>query len=370
MNKQIIVRETSPLASIQYLHSVRPIIGYDNIVVATVLGYQVVINKLTFFPDGVPIDKVLCVFFEPDALLDPTNDAFAFLDHYDDDDDNIEPSKKGKRVVSIRMIHSVTSQGLCMPLSILNDYGIDPTKVKEGQDVTEALKVTKFIHDDEKNQYFPEDSVKLPFPLHIIPKTNEPNLQSLCGRDENGKPSFLSQLKGRKVTVTLKMDGASMSVTHAGHLCGRNFQWTIRSKDNGSYFDVESKLNILQKLKNTKYSLQGELVGPGIQKNPGGYPEKTFLVFNMMEKKITKPFSEIIQFCKDNGLSTVPVLHLQVPVSSLPMETVDDWLDFADQQRNPLNQTQAEGVVVRTDDDLFPCISFKVLSREYLKKKK
>ena len=81
-----IVRETSPLASIQKVHSPVAIDGRDQIVTATVLGYRVIVKKSDFFPD-FDLNKEsssssfsLCVFVQPDSLMDESNPRYTFLD--------------------------------------------------------------------------------------------------------------------------------------------------------------------------------------------------------------------------------------------------------------------------------------------------
>jgi len=349
-----IIRETSPLASVQRLHSPRPILNRDQIVTAQVQGFTVVVKIAEFFVRGVNLDPadphyaqgVLCVFFEPDALLDPAQDLFRFLD-----------SPQGRRVKTKRMF-GVYSQGVCCPVTVVALYGMDPTTLAEGQDLTAALRVTKYIDPAEASQYVASPTEHAPFPPHV-PKTDEPNLQS--------HPEFLQQLVGRRVTVTLKMDGASMTVTSDGQLCGRNYTWDVRSTSNASYFAADARYAIRSTLQQhpEKVAVQGELLAPKINKNQAGVKDVTWLVFNVFRDGQYLPHRDVEDLCRRWGFFTVRCLHLDVAATDLPYRTLEDWLDYADTLTYD-NQRSAEGIVVKTSDGLEPRLSFKVLSRRYL----
>jgi RNA ligase (TIGR02306 family) len=347
------VRDTSPLASIQYVHSPKPIPKRDKIVTATVKGFPVVVNKEQFFQSE---NKSLCVFFEPDALLDPNNDAFKFLE-----------AKKGgggpRRVTSVKM-YGAFSQGLCMPLEIVRFYGLDPNALKEGQDLTSTLKVTKYISEEEKTQYVASPA-GIPFPTQQVPKTDEPNLQAL--------QDILKDLQNRHVTITQKVDGSSMTVTHDGKLCGRNFEWTEKNGNNSAYYEMDDKYKIREKIKDSGLNFQGELCGPKIQNNPTGFDDKKWLVFNIFDSKTNQylPHTQVVKLCQQFGFETVPCLFEDILLSDLQFHSIQDWLDFANKQTYTNNNKPAEGIVVKTvdHDETQPRISFKVISQVYLTQK-
>jgi RNA ligase (TIGR02306 family) len=339
-----IVRDTSPLASVQRVHSPRPIPGRDIIVVATVQGYTVVVKKTEFFVQG---DESLCVFFQPDALLDPANDEFKFLD-----------SKRG-RLITTKKMFGVYSQGLCCQLDMVAKYGLDPTTLVEGQDITLALNTSKYVTPEELTTQYQPKTIHLPFPGQQVPKTDELNLQTYI--------SFLEQIKGRRITITLKMDGSSMTVTSDGKLCGRNFEWAQRDASNEAYYRAAEKYQIFDKLRNAGYecAIQGELVGPKIQINPAGLKEVDWMVFNVFKDHQYLPQTEVNRLCSQWGFKTVPCLYEDVDVDSLPLKTMEDWLTLADRQTYA-NGKPAEGIVVKTVD--YPRMSFKVISRLYASK--
>jgi RNA ligase (TIGR02306 family) len=92
-----------------------PIVGADAILLAKVLGWELVVKK-TEFQVG---DR--CVYFEIDSVLPIAQ----WNDHL-----RKEPNKP-LRIKTIRL-RGALSQGLALPLSILNEYGTIETD-QDGQ---------------------------------------------------------------------------------------------------------------------------------------------------------------------------------------------------------------------------------------------
>jgi len=101
------------LASIRKIGNLQPIKDADRIELAIVDGWKVVVNK------GVHTIGELIVYFEIDSLL-PIQEEFEFLrkSSYKMMSDGTE----GFRLKTIRL-RGVYSQGLILPLNILNSYG-------------------------------------------------------------------------------------------------------------------------------------------------------------------------------------------------------------------------------------------------------
>ena len=142
------------LASIQRILEVQDIEGKDRIGLATVLGWHVIVNKAEVKAGD------LAVYFEIDSVLDKTNPVFAFME------------KRNYRVKTLKMA-GVVSQGLVMPLSAFPML----SNVKEGDDVTEALKVVKFEVNDEievvvranrKDRLIKKLASFVPSPIHRV----------------------------------------------------------------------------------------------------------------------------------------------------------------------------------------------------------
>ena len=106
------------LASIQEINTITPIEGKDRIVLATVQGWQVIVQKGEYKPG----DRA--VFVEPDSIL-PAEPQYAFLE------------KRKYRIKTMKM-GGVLSQGICFPISHLPEG-----KYKLEQDVTELMKIKK-----------------------------------------------------------------------------------------------------------------------------------------------------------------------------------------------------------------------------------
>ena len=130
------------LATIQRISKIEPIEGADAIECATILGWHLVVKKLEF---GV---GDLCVFCEVDSLL-PEKPEFEFLrkNCFIDRED-----MRGFRIRTVKL-RSQISQGICFPLSILDNAdrgveihatGIKSFVWKEGDDVTELLGIKKW----------------------------------------------------------------------------------------------------------------------------------------------------------------------------------------------------------------------------------
>jgi RNA ligase (TIGR02306 family) len=117
------------LASAEKITAINPIEGADQIEVATVLGWQIVIKKNEF--------KVgdLVGYIQTDTIV-PETPEFEFL------------RARDFRVRTIKLRKQI-SQGLIVPL---------PGKYNEGDDLTDVLGIKKFSKDKEVI----EDKPKMP----------------------------------------------------------------------------------------------------------------------------------------------------------------------------------------------------------------
>ena len=353
----MLTRETSPLASVQRIEFSGLIPKRDNLIAAKVLGFSVVINKTNFS------DNSLCIFFEPDALLDSTNEKFAFLD-----------SKNG-RIVKRQKAYGVVSEGLALPLDVVLPYGLKIEDLIEGQDLTDAMKVTKYVSTQEQQIYKPKTlKALIPFPLHIVPKTDETNVQSSVLRDSKeqmkdtrSKVNILEAIVGRRLAITTKLDGTSMTVTSTGLVCGRNYAWNKEDIEGKVYWEMENKYEVIKKISDTSLSIQGEICGPKIQKNRLKLTENHWFVFNIFNSLTNEylPHVEVIEWCDKLQLETVPCIAANIEYKEWPYKTLESLLQLADTTVD-WNASPAEGIVVKTVDNSGPRISFKVLSLMYL----
>ena len=113
------------LAYIETIKSLTPILGADKIEKAEVLGWELVCKKGDFSVG----DK--CVYAEIDSIF-PDKPIFEFL----------KPRKMRIKTVKLR---GQISQGICFPLSIINeaDPAFDISKLKVGDDLTSVLGISE-----------------------------------------------------------------------------------------------------------------------------------------------------------------------------------------------------------------------------------
>ena len=163
------------LAQIVKLNWLRPIEGADRIELAGILGWQVIVRKGDFAVNS------LAVYFNIGSILDPEHPHTAHLE--------------GKPLKTIKM-RKTLSQGLLGKLDWFNLYD-----VREDDDVTQILKVKKYVAPDEMNVYSGStDSSRAPWPQQI-PKTDEPRIQN--------SPKSLAKLEKKEIVITQKYDGTS-----------------------------------------------------------------------------------------------------------------------------------------------------------------
>ena len=151
-------------------------------------------------------------------------------------------------------------------------------------------------------------------------------------------------------------------------ICSRNFKLTEPDPNNQHYYHVVKKFAIEEKL--TGYgksiAIQGEIVGPKINKNKLKLPELDFRVFSIfdIESQSYVSQTEMMDLCNHLGLHTVPILYIGLPDERF--QSVQSIVEYTNKlEYSPKNP--AEGIVVRVDKRS-PRISFKVISNEYLVK--
>jgi RNA ligase (TIGR02306 family) len=330
------------LASVVRVTSVTPIPNAERIELARVGGWQCVVKK------GEVTPGELAVYFEIDSVP-PERETFAWLWQPKNAASPVSrPTSFRIRTMTMR---GTLSQGLLMPLAVL---GL--TTASEGEDVTERLGVTKYEPPAPSGM----GEWRGPFP-GFVPKTDELRVQSA--------PAVLDELRGKPFVATVKMDGTSTTlaiVDGALHVCGRNH--SILEGEN-LYWYVAKKRRIAEVLERAPHlAIQGEVVGPGIQKNPVGLKEKDLFVFNVYDVHEGRHFGddELRAFCAEHRLEPVPIAFEGDRFD----ESVESLLAKAEGlYRGTANQR--EGVVVRARGELRSEVlggrlSFKAISNKYL----
>lgn len=212
----------SHLASAQRIVSIESIPGADMILKAVILGWEIVVKKDEFKAGD------LVAYIQIDTVV-PETEQFEFL------------RERQFRVRTIKLRKQI-SQGLVVPLPAGN--------WKEGDDLTEALKVRKF----EKGGDIPGVQPRKPkawhkrlwytlkynylvklfpgmktfnrnrFPTNLVPITDEERIQNI--------PGVLERYKGKVFVVSEKLDGSSITIIHERkwngkskyRVCSRRFE--------------------------------------------------------------------------------------------------------------------------------------------------
>lgn len=351
------------LAHIEEVKWLAPIEGKDRIVLAGVLGWQVIVKKDEFQVG----DKV--VFCEIDSVF-PDKPEFEFL-------------RKNKFRIKTMKLGGVLSQGIAFPLSIL------PEKEYEiGEDVTGIIGITQYedtmdydYGEDEKQpvKHYPKFLMRwkwfrnlvLPkkqykgFPL-FVSKTDEIRLQAtphylemdckwIATEKLNGQSGTftLQRIKGKHFWNKDKFDFA---------VCSRNRR--LYNEFNTSYWNVAKKYNIERVLHdligdNEFVCIQGECIAPNVQKNQYHVTEPDLYVFNVIYPTGRMNSLDAKDLMEKHGLKFVPIVDKTVSLKGM---TVNEVLDYAT-GKSALYDTLREGIVFRSLDGN---LSFKAVSPEFL----
>jgi RNA ligase (TIGR02306 family) len=357
------------LASIQTIDEINLIEGADNIVVASVLGWKVVVRKGEFNPGDT------CVYVEIDSLL-PIRPEFEFLrkNCYR----KLEDGTEWFRIKTCKLRKQI-SQGICFPLTILprksKDIHSDENFTLkddyiEDEDVTDILGIIKYdppVKGESTSGYIRQ------FPS-FIHKTDETRIQSV--------PDVVWELLGHDVYISTKVDGTSATYYVNGEesgVCSHNFKM-----DDGDniYWKIEKELHIIDKLKKIQettfngyknFAIQGEIAGPGIQKNRLKLETCNLFVFNVycIDTGRHLAYHDFRKFCEEVDLDTVPIDSDNINFND-QLCPVDTLIEMA--RGKYLGTTNnREGIVIRPIDEMYSNIlrgrmSFKVVNNDYLMK--
>jgi RNA ligase (TIGR02306 family) len=336
------------LATIRTITNIQPIDGADMIELASVGGWNVVVAKDVGHKVG---NKV--VYCEIDSFL-PIREEFEFLrkSSY-----KKMGEQEGFRLKTIKLRGQV-SQGLILPISVLNppdtNIYVEPF---EGLDVTEMLGIVKY------EPPIPAElagKVKGQFPS-FLRKTDEERVQNLTKEFEEWKYQSKHQFY-----VTEKLDGSSATFYYNNGefgVCSRNLE--LLETEGNTFWKVAREMDLENKL--SKYgrniSLQGELIGEGIQGNPYKIKGQKVMFFNVfdIDKQQRESLGGFLKVMDDLFLEFVPIIDI---VFELP-ESVDEMLKMAEGKSKLNSNTEREGLVVRSIDTT---ISFKAISNKFLLK--
>ena len=338
---------TRKLASIQRIADLQPIAGADAIERARVLSWALVVKKDEFEVGD------LCVYCEIDSLM-PKRPEFEFL----------RSSNHRIRTVKLR---GQVSQGICFPLDVL---GPDAPAIEEGADVTEHLGVEKY---DPPIPTELAGEVKGPFP-GFLTKTDETRIQAVANVEVGQQllNGVLHRHRGRRFFATEKLDGTSVTIyLRDGDfgVCSRNLD--LLESDTNTLWKVARKLDIEAKLRGAgrNLALQGELIGPNIQKNRYKLNEHDIAFFNVLDID-EHTFLDQAEF--ETALASFELASVPMVDEFALDHTVDELVSMSEAP-SVLNPRQTrEGLVIRaveeTRDEELGRLSFKVISPKFLLK--
>lgn len=319
------------LATIQLIKDVNNVENSDYLDVASVLGWKVVAKRNDFKAGD------LCVYIALDSIL-PERPEFEFM------------RERHFRTRTIKLRGQI-SQGLIFPTSILPPE----TSLAIGTDVTEMLNIQKY---EKVIPAHLSGDIAGDFP-NFIPKTDEERLQNCV--------EVLSELKGVECYSSVKVDGTSGTFANyhdENFICSRR----LAKKDTGDtvYSAIYKKYNIsdiFSEIKNT--AIQGEIAGPGIQKNPLNLKSHELFVFNIYGIISGRYYDylDLVNFCNYYHLQMVDVEKV-----FLMNHTLEELLEMAKGVYK--SGRTREGIVIRPTKERFSAVmkgrlSFKVVNNYY-----
>lgn len=342
-----IVRE---LVRIEQISKIEPIEGADRVELATVKGWKVVVLKEQFTVGS------LCVYCEVDTVL-PETDWFEFLRK-----SCWSNSNNGFRIKTARRI-GVISEGICFPLSILDNYNYPNGSIKAGVNLTELFNAKVYTVPETKSA---QEDTKCSFPS-FIPKTDLERIQNNI--------EWLKLYADDTFYITIKMDGSSCTVFHRNGyngLCSRTLERKY-DENGGKFSKVVTKYDIFNKLSKLgkNIAIQGEMVGRGIQANRQQLDvDIDYFVYSVfdIDNRVYYPIHQVVELCKELGLKIVPIETYSIKLDGM---TVDDLINMSNMQYcfNGKDNVPIEGLVFTCNNSYpkfdYGKLSFKVISPEY-----
>ena len=341
------------LASVQKVLAIEPIQNADAIELARINGWQCVVKK-----DEFQVGQ-LGVYLEIDAVP-PDIETFRFLwapRPKEGIETPTEFERPGNYRVRTMRLRGALSQGLLLRLS-----EFDLGEVEEGQDVSEVLGVEKY---EPPLVASGNPFAGRPFPAWV-PKTDEMRVQSV--------PQVLDELRGQPYVATLKYDGTSSTFTldPSGEFmaCTRNYAIPEDVGDPWLWRVVE-KYNLREKLAAfPNLAIQGEIVGPGVQKNRLGLRDLSLFVFNVYDWRAGQylGFEESRQVLAEMNLAPVEVVEEGEDFQ----HTLESLLELAEGKYSG-TKNEREGIVIRPRTEMRSAslvgrLSFKAISNRFLLK--
>lgn len=381
-----IVHTERKLARVVLVDSIHPIEGADRIELVIVGGWQVVVQK------GLYTVGSKAVFCEVDSLLPLDHPAFASLGGVSSKLKFTIDDKPYARIKTMKLRKQL-SQGFCVPLSEVG-VGAD---VAVDSDVTRFLGVIKYEAAGEKALNGTPGNPKagtsaLGFPK-FVPKTDQTRVQNITVQFAQARD------KGELFEKSFKLDGSSLTAFVKNGITGvasrnvgfrlqtvnkgfvqtfkdfvaqwkqagfKRAKWQSQFKaDDNAFTQMAEKAGLILALAKDgrNIAIQGEMVGPSIQKNFEGVAENEFYCYDiyLIDEQAYMLPQERQEFCAKHSIKHVPLASSHAV--TLPVDVATAIAD-ADGPSG-LNGKYREGFVYKSMTRDF---SFKVISNAYLLK--
>ena len=336
------------MARVVRIDAINPIEGADQIEVAQIGGWKVVVKK------GEHTAGSLAVYCEIDSFIPHSIAPFLtkpgqFPKVYNE--------VEGQRLRTIKLRGQI-SQGLLLPMSIRGSDGLVVGALfTEGDDVTELLGIQRW----EPPAEFRAANAKGSFP-HFIPKTDCERVQNLSHQVQQWVEDEVVFQKSEK------LDGSSMTVFYKdGEVgcCSRNLE--LKDDGTSTFWETAKSEKLVEKLISLgkNIALQGELLGGQIQGNSykiTGFKFFLYDIYDIDKQEYLRP--EVVeQFAAMHGISHVPIIGYV----TLPKEdTIQALLLDADGKSAVGCNPKREGFVYKSTKDTI--ISVKCISNKWLLK--
>lgn len=360
------------LVTIRKLKSIEAIPGADFIVKVKVDGWQCVSKKGEFNEGDYGL------YFEIDSFLNPEDSRFEFLAKNGLKTMN---GQKGIRLRTMRL-RGTLSQGLMLPLNLFPEVQeLYPTiealeaAVQEKVDLSELLGVQKY--EPPETDKGCDAAGAFPYWARV---TDEERIQNVW--DE-----FSEKYGDLEFTPTLKLDGKSTTMAYVSDsdlvldyvptmedgdqvvVCSRNL--ALKHNPDAGFWKALSNGDVLEKFvnwcrsNNRQLVVQGETVGPGIQKNREKFNKFTFFVFRIWDINESRflNIEETQSLCDEIGMNMVPTYESFKPFERF--QNIDEILEYA--EGDSIHNKVREGLVYVTEV-AGERVSFKTISNKFLLK--
>ena len=333
------------MARVVRIDAINPIEGADQIEVAQIGGWKVVVKKGEYNVNSM---AVYCEIdsFTPHSVAPFLTKPGQFPKVYNE--------VEGQRLRTIKLRGQI-SQGLLLPMSIRGSDGLVVGALfTEGDDVTEFLGVQKW----EPPAEFRAANAKGSFP-HFIPKTDQERIQNLSRSLEKWNA------EKHQWQVTEKIDGSSMTVFYKDGevgVCSRNLE--LKDDGTSTFWETAKSEGLVEKLiaVGKNIALQGELIGGNIQGNAYKVDKFQFHLYDIFDIDTQQYLTpeNVEGTALQLNIRHVPVLE-QFTTFDVRME---DLIAYAEGKSVVGAKPEREGLVFKSLTE--PGTSFKVVSNRWL----